>query len=604
MHISPAQLHNLAWFTVRIVILIYVGCSGNACVSQHQLNPLADNASQPPAVFSALPAVSRLASTSGDFLPFQNGADYAVDLACNRCAPADTFAQFTPDYVGAKEPLSDAAYCLYRLELDPAAVNATLALAWNGAAPASADCWVGLANWGGGGWDWQPLTTNEIEISNPATYGDSAKHCYAALVVLGSTPAELASISFGPLPPPPNNGYTLFAPMSDTTTYLIDDKGAVVHTWAGQYEPGASVFLGEDGMLWRQVRNGSAGFPLGGQAGLLEKVDWDGNVVWSYQLRTDTQCTHHDFSVLPNGNVLLIVWNKHTRNDVIAMGRDPATVDASGLFIDSIFEIEPSETDATIVWQWFASMHLVQDFDSSKRNFGDPAAHPELININYYALQNVDWLHLNSVDYNADLDQIVISSVCLSELMVIDHSTTTAEAAGHVGGRYGHGGDLLYRWGNQQAYGAGTSTDRKLYGQHDVHWIRTGLTGAGDLLIFNNQAGTPEDLQYSTVMEITTPLNPDGSYYMTGAAYGPEATVWQYKADPPTDFFGVNISSAQRLLNGNTLICVGPTGVFFEVTPSGENVWQYTNPYPPGGSTVFRATRYPADYPGLANLPK
>ena len=63
--------------------------------------------------------------------------------------------------------------------------------------------------------------------------------------------------------------------------------------------------------------------------------------------------------------------------------------------------------------------------------------------------------------------QIMLSVFEFSELWVIDHSTKTAEAAIHEGGRSGKGGDLLYRWGNPRAYRAGTVKDQKLFGQHN-----------------------------------------------------------------------------------------------------------------------------------------
>lgn len=609
------NLSNLAKYVAITSGILFLAINGLACVSQDQLNtPLSITHQTPatqdwraqkqsPTILAGLPPLSRLASASGDFLVYQDGADFAADLAYSRCAPSGTSAALTPDYVGMRKPLSDAAFGLYRLELDPAAASATLTLAWNGAVPASADCWVGLSNWGRGGWDWQPLTSSAIELGNPAIYADAAKHCYAALVMLGNTPVELVSISFGPKPPPPGRGYTLFAPMTDTSTYLIDATGALAHTWTGQYTPGASVLLAEDGHLWRQVNINNPDFPPGGKAGRLEVVDWDSNPIWSYELSTNTQCTHHDFALLPSGNVLLIVWNKYTPAQVTAAGRNPATIGSGGLYVDSILEVEPSLPKPTIVWQWNAFDHLVQNYDSNQPYYGDPAAHPELIDFNYFALRSDDWLHTNAVAYNAALDQIVISPLCFSELWIIDHSTTTEEAAGHTGGKYGHGGDLLYRWGNQQAYGAGAPSDRKLFGQHDVQWIAPGLQGAGDLLIFNNQAGTPDGSQYSTVLEITTPLNPDGSYYMTGAAYGPDGPAWQYKANPPTQLFALNMSSAQRLPDGNTLICNGPRGYFFEVTPSGDAVWEYQNTLS-GNPSVFRAVRYQPDYPGLGNLSK
>ena len=105
------------------------------------------------------------------------------------------------------------------------------------------------------------------------------------------------------------------------------------------------------------------------------------------------------------------------------------------------------------------------------------------------------------------------------------------------------------------------------------------------------------------MVEITPPLNPDGSYYMTGGVYGPDAPIWQYIADPPEHFYGLNISSAQRLPDGNTLICSGPNGKMFEVTSRRRDGLGISEPTSqPRLGIIFRAIRYPADYPGLANL--
>jgi hypothetical protein len=82
------------------------------------------------------------------------------------------------------------------------------------------------------------------------------------------------------------------------------------------------------------------------------------------------------------------------------------------------------------------------------------------------------------------------------------------------------------------------------------------------------------------------------------AGYGPTTSTWSYTAATPTDFFSQNISGAQRLSNGNTLICDGPAAHFFEVTATGEIVWEYDH----GNAAIFRATRYTADYAGLPDL--
>ncbi len=270
-------------------------------------------------------------------------------------------------------------------------------------------------------------------------------------------------------------------------------------------------------------------------------------------------------------------------------------------------------TNGTIVWEWHLWDHLIQDYDSSKANYGTVADHPELVDLNYSTTgSNPDWTHCNSIDYNPARDQILISSHGMNEIWVIDHSTTTAQAAGHTGGGNGvKGGDLLYRWGNPVVYRRGTTAQQKLFGQHDAQWIPTGYPGAGDISIFNNGLGRIGGTNYSTVDEITPPVDASGHYALdSGAAYGPTGATWTYMAATPTDFYGQNISGAQRLPNGNTLICVGPSGVLFEVGASGETLWRYVNPVTaggpvtqgtqPNGNLVFKIRRYAPDHTGLA----
>jgi hypothetical protein len=80
------------------------------------------------------------------------------------------------------------------------------------------------------------------------------------------------------------------------------------------------------------------------------------------------------------------------------------------------------------------------------------------------------------------------------------------------------------------------------------------------------------------------------------------AIVWEYHDQSLFDFFSPYISGAQRLANGNTLICEGCDGRIFEVTSDGQVVWEYVNPHffvEPGrpglNNWVFRAFRYTPD---------
>ncbi len=365
--------------------------------------------------------------------------------------------------------------------------------------------------------------------------------------------------------------------MVSYTTYLIDRSGAVNHTWASDYFPGEGVrWLGDDKIL-RTIKIGAWG--AGGAGGGVQIVQSDGTVTWEFRYNTATHLSHHDVRMLPNGDVLLIAWEVKTRQEALDAGRNPDLLIGNVLWPDHIIEVKPTgPTSGTIVWEWHVWDHLIQDYDPTKENFGLVGDHPELVDINFGDLK-ADWLHCNSIDYNAQFDQILISVPNFDEVWVIDHSTTTAEAVGHTGGHYGHGGDLLYRWGNPRAYHAGTSADQVFIGQHDATWIRSGCPGAGHMLVFNN--GVP--LYYSAVDEFAPPVNATGYYFLEpGSAYGPTALTWSYMADPPTDFYSYYIGGAERLPDGDTLICNGAAGHFFEVTPQKTTVWEYDNPYPLG----------------------
>lgn len=260
-----------------------------------------------------------------------------------------------------------------------------------------------------------------------------------------------------------DNGYVLFAPINYTATYLIDKCGKEVHTWNSTYRPGQSVYLLPDGNLLRPGNTNNTVFNAGGAGGIIEKMDWNGPVSWSYTISDTAQCQHHDIVMLPNGNILAIVWELKSVAEATAMGRNPSLLGAS-LWSEKIVELQPTGTNgANIVWEWHVWDHLVQDYDNTKPNYLTVSANPGLININFAATTQADWLHINSIDYNPAFDQVMVSSHNFNEIWVIDHSTTMAQAAGHTGGNYGKGGDLLYRWGNPQAYDNGTAADQKLW---------------------------------------------------------------------------------------------------------------------------------------------
>ena len=408
------------------------------------------------------------------------------------------------------------------------------------------------------------------------------------------------------------DGYTLFAPLQSTNTYLIDNCGLLINSWTSDLRPGSSVYLLEDGSLLRAERLDGTMFNAGGKGGRLTQLDWDGNPLWSFDIADTTQQQHHDIEVLPNGNILAIVWDLKNQEEVLAAGRDPQTFGTS-LWVDKVVELEPIGTDqATIVWEWQLWDHLIQDFDSTKANYGIVAEHPELMDFNYVGPVNAgpggntDWSHFNSIDYNPELDQILLSSRHFSEFWIIDHSTNTEEAAGSTGGNSGRGGDILYRWGNPEVYDRGTDLSQQLFFQHDAQWIPAGFPNEGKITVYNNGLNRPGGSR-SSLDIIEPPLEPGGTYTIgPEQAFEPGFSFLSYSGGADNFFYSVNISGVQPLSNGNLLACVGNGGRFFEITPEEELVWEYINPvnnFGPiiqgnstGSNSVFRITRYSPDY--------
>ena len=436
--------------------------------------------------------------------------------------------------------------------------------------------------------------------------------CFVALTLQSQT---IGLISHSPQS---QSGYTFFSPFSGNKAWLIDNCGRLINSWSRGTRPGLSAYFLENGLMLRTYKPSPAGpFTSASNAGGLELVDWDNNTVWQYELNTATQITHHDAVYMPNGHILVLTWELVYTNELIDLGRNPTQIAPEGfMWSERILELEPTGAfGANIVWEWRIKDHYIQDFDPVKASYGVVSEHPELFNINLPELNSSnsnasrDWNHFNSIDYHPGLDQILISVRNSDEIWILDHSTTTAEAATHSGGLYGKGGDILYRWGNGSAYNRAPVSDQKLFGQHGVHWIKEGLTDAGKILIYNNGNGRPGP-DFSTAEIITPPQNPNGSYVQPASEpFGPTLADWTYGDLPGENFYSAFLSNAQRLPNGNTLLNAGSPGIFLEVDPQRTLVWKYIIPlngdFPltqgqnPSNNSTFRAYKYPPDYPGF-----
>lgn len=189
------------------------------------------------------------------------------------------------------------------------------------------------------------------------------------------------------------------------------------------------------------------------------------------------------------------------------------------------------------VWDWRAIEHL--DFEAHEITFNDPRD---------------EWTHGNTVVPLPD-DRVLVSFRNISTVGIIDKKS----------------GEFVWKLGYDV-----------LSQQHDPNVLPN-----GNILIFDNGSHRKDQaMSSSRVIEV----DPKTS-----------EIVWEYHDTPPFNFFSPYISGARRLPNGNTLITEGSFGRIFQVTPDGEVVWEYINPYfearPDGVVTnaVFRVNHYKAE---------
>lgn len=445
--------------------------------------------------------------------------------------------------------------------------------------------------------------------------------------------------------------------------YLLDSQGRRVHEWRSKRVV-FSAYLFPDGNLLRDGSDNqfAVAFRQGGAAGYLEVVTWDNEPVWKFsKLSMNVFLTHHDLEIMPNGNVLLMCWERKCKDEALKAGRRPDLIPDNEVWDNLIIELQPDgKGSADIVWQWSLWDHLVQDHDESKSNYAeDVSEHPGCFDINYappggkagirnlnYLLgpeknkertmlqrglsgQSVfdyegttgekDWVHANAVSYCPKRDQILVSLNVPCELVIVDHSTTQAESRQRSGGKRGKGGAILWRWGNPQTYRRGDRMDQQLFAQHYPTFIPEGCPGGGNVLVFNN--GRSPDRHWTTIDELELPETErwSGDYTLEeGQTFGPLRPVWSYgeRQGRQTSFYCTHVSSTQRLPNGNTLVTQGPQGIVFEVTPAKEEVWRYISPCcsdedavsftrqgesrSNGRYTLFTCLKYPAAHPAFA----
>lgn len=370
------------------------------------------------------------------------------------------------------------------------------------------------------------------------------------------------------------DGYVLLNELGRDNIRMIDKEGARIATW----DLGAGNSLGNDAEL---LHDGTflatqkvlpAPLTQGGFGGKIALYNTEKQLTWEYILSSKEALQHHDAEMLPNGNILVMAWEQKATSEILAKGY---IGEHTTLNTEAIYEINPNTDE--IVWEWHAWDHLIQDQDPTKEDFGALSSHPQRINVNYVKDQ-VGFMHANGIDYDAARDLIFISVRYYSEIWVIDHNTTTQEAKGEKG-------DLVYRFGNPEAYGG--EGPRLFYRQHYPNLLEGNIPGEGNVLVFSNT----HYADYAAVVEIALP-----SPLTLGVL---PTVVWEF-SDPQLS--SAILSGAERLPNGNTLIAVGTQGSVWEVTPDKEVAWMFQGKGVSEGGPprrMWRAYSYAKDSPAI-----
>jgi hypothetical protein len=370
--------------------------------------------------------------------------------------------------------------------------------------------------------------------------------------------------------------YTLYATKNGTQTYLIDtaNSPSTYHTWTSLSTKKTAystyLIIPGDTLVRTYKPSGNTTWNTGPCHGGIQKVLWDGTVVWDWTYyQANSYCPHHDICPMPNGNVLMICYEVKSVAEATQAGASSSVQ----IYAEKIIEVHPTgATTATIVWEWHLWNHLCQNYNAAKDNYVSDGIvnHPGLLNINYVNPSNPDlsdrW-HMNGIDYNATLDQIVVSMHFMNSAFVIDHSTTIAEAATHSGGNSGKGGDFLYRWGNPASYEATGTTIFNVI--HDAHWVPSNNPNYPDYLCgFNNNNISNPATQFSKV-DIWSPPYSGYNYSLTlGQAYAPASYNYEFT----TVFKSTNEGNSQQLPNGN-MIVNNSFGNIYEVNAAGTQLW-------------------------------
>jgi hypothetical protein len=311
---------------------------------------------------------------------------------------------------------------------------------------------------------------------------------------------------------------------------ILDDQGEPVY--AGQMAEGWPY------IDFKKQPDGTLTYydiPLGG----FKALDSSYTLTDTYKAGNGYRADFHELLVLPDGHVLLMIYDEQTvdMSQIVAGGVPTATV--LGLVVQEI------DTQDNVVFEWRSWDHI-----PITSTYEDVTA------------DRIDYVHGNAIEVDDD-GNLLISSRHLSEITKIDRNT--GEILWHLGGK-----------SNQFTF---TNMERPFSYQHDIRrWPNEHIT------VFDN--GNHNDPQYSRALE-----------FSLDELKKTATLVWDYRNTPDT--YARAMGSARRQPNGNTLIGWGSANpTLTEVTPQGSKAFELTfEPY----ESSYRAFRFPwQGFPGWA----
>lgn len=336
-------------------------------------------------------------------------------------------------------------------------------------------------------------------------------------------------------------GYTLICPLTSSTAHLIDTDGREVHTWQ---------LPGRIGRHARILPNGNLAvntLPTDHKAPFIFFNKYGGGVMSELDQNSKVvrqfvdELGHHDQYHFGDGRLLYTSLEALSREESAKVPGGVPGTEAEG-GITYTDTINEVDASGKLVWQWKVSERLPRD---------EFPLQPHYTREHYPLINSV----LPLKDGN-----ILASMRSVSSVVIIEKST----------------GNIVWRVGPET-----------IAQQHNATEMEN-----GNILIFDNGAfRTSESVQFTRAIEIDR---------LT------KEIAWQYRdKSQMIYFFTPFMGSAQRLANGNTLLCESAYGRVFEVTKEGEIVWEFINPwfseYPdkgtrklfPGESNaLFRAYQY------------